>query len=145
MNPYDRRSSAPLIALALAVALSACGKDEAPKPAAVPTPAPKASFPQPAPEPKAAAPAPSAPAAASKPEAAPAPDPDKKLAGRVKATLEKTQGVQGQQIDVTAKDGAVTLWGTVGDPTEKEKAVEAAKSVPGVKKVDNKLAIVKGS
>jgi len=145
MKPHDRRPLASLIAFALAIGLAACGKDETPKPAAQPAAPPQSSAPQPAPEPKPAAAAPSAPAAAAKPEAAPAPDADKALAGRVKATLEKTQGVPGQQIDVTAKGGAVILWGTVGDQTEQAKAVEAAKSVPGVKKVDNKLAIVKGS
>ena len=59
--------------------------------------------------------------------------------------LETTRGVTGQQIDVTVKGGAVTLWGTVADPKEQALAVEAAKAVPGVKAVENKLAIVKGS
>ena len=63
----------------------------------------------------------------------------------MKSVLDTTKGVTGQQIDVTAKGGAVTLWGTVADPKEQALAVEAAKAVPGVKAVENRLAIVKGS
>ena len=136
-----RTALAASVALAAALNLGACGKDEAPKPAAqhaAPSPAP-------APAPKAAAPAAPAPTAQPAPAAATAPDPDKDLARKVKAALEAVQGVAGQQIDVTAKSGAVTLWGTVADPKEQAMAVEAAKAVPGVKAVENKLAIVKGS
>jgi len=134
-----------LIALALAVSLSACGKDEAPKPTAQPAqPTQPGSA---ATTPPAAAPKTAVPAVASTPSTSPpaATDPDKALASKVKARLDATTGVPGQQIDVTVKSGAVTLWGTVGDPTEQTKALEAAKSVPGVKAVDNKLSIVKGS
>ncbi|HSH06859.1 MAG TPA: BON domain-containing protein [Burkholderiales bacterium] len=135
------------VALAVGSMLNACGKEEAPKPPAKPAasaPTAPASAP-----PAASAPAPQAttPVAPAQP-ATPAPsvsDPDKVLAKKVKSALDTTQGVPGQQIDVTAKGGAVTLWGTVADPVEQAKAVEAAKAVPGVKAVENKLAIVKGS
>jgi len=124
--------------------LGACGKEEAPKPAAAPAPTAPSAAPAPAAAPAPQASSPTAPG----PQATPAPsasDPDKVLAQKVKSALDATQGVPGQQIDVTAKGGAVTLWGTVADPTEQAKAVEAAKAVPGVKAVENKLAIVKGS
>jgi hypothetical protein len=135
-----RHSLVALIAIAVALGITACGKDETAKSAAQP---PAQSPPtQPAPAPKTAVAAPATPAAAAKPAAL---DPDKALAAKVKAALERSKAVPGQQIDVTAKGGAVTLWGTVGDPAEQAKAVEAAKSVPGVKTVDNKLAVVKGS
>ena len=140
--PHLHHSLRSVIAISLAIGISACGKDEAPKPAAKPPAPSQAPAAQPAPTPKAAAPAPATPAMAAKPAAA---DPDKALASKVKATLDATTGVPGQQIDVTVKGGAVTLWGTVGDPVEQAKAVEAAKAVPGVKAVDNKLAVVKGS
>lgn len=131
------------IALTVALTLGACGKDEAPKPAAKPaTPAPSAA---PAPAPQPSIPITTAPAAPPASAAPGAPDPDKELAKKVKSVLDATQGVTGQQIDVTAKGGAITLWGTVADPAEQAKAVEAAKAVPGVKAVENKLAIVKGS
>lgn len=134
-------------ALALALLVVACGKEEAPKPPAKPAaaaPTAPASAP-----PAASSPAPQATTAiAPTPPATPAPgapDPDKTLARQVKSALEATQGIAAQQIDVTAKGGAITLWGTVADPAEQNKAVEAAKAVPGVKAVENKLAIVKGS
>jgi len=131
------------IALSVALTLAACGKDEAPKAAAKPA-APASSAP-PVPAPQASTSITTAPAAQPASPAPGAPDPDKELAKKVKSALDATQGITGQQIDVTAKGGAITLWGTVADPAEQAKAVEAAKAVPGVKAVDNKLAIVKGS
>jgi hyperosmotically inducible protein len=138
--PTARHAPLRLIGLSLALGIAACGDEQAPKPAAKPEAAAPAATPAPAPQ--TAAPIKPAPAAAP---AASAPDPDATLAKQVKSVLEKTQGVTGQQIDVTAKGGAVTLWGTVADPKEQALAVEAAKAVPGVKAVENKLAIVKGS
>jgi hyperosmotically inducible protein len=137
-----RSSLVALLAIAVALGITACGKDEKPKPTAQPPASSQAPTAQPAPAPKTAAPAVAAKPAAPPPAAA---DPDKVLAAQVKVALERSKAVPGQQIDVTAKGGAVTLWGTVGDSTEQAKAVEAAKSVPGVKAVDNKLSIVKGS
>jgi len=134
-----------LIVFAVAFGIAACGQDDAPKTAAKPAAPAAAPAASPAPAPQAAVPI--APAPTAQP-ASPAPgtqDPDKALAKKVKSALETTQGVPGQQIDVTAKGGAVTLWGTVADPAERAKAVDAAKSVPGVTTVENKLAIVKGS
>jgi len=137
-----RSSLVASLAIAVALGITACGKDETPKSTALPPASSQAPTAQPAPAPKAAAPTVAAKPAAPPPAAA---DPDRALASKVKATIDATQGVPGQQIDVTVKGGAVTLWGTVGDPAEQTKAVEAAKSVPGVKAVDNKLSIVKGS
>ena len=141
--PLLRHAPTHLIALAVALGVAACGEEEAPKPATKPAAsAPPAA---PAPETKSTEAATPAPATQPAAPAASAPDPDKALAKKVKSALETTQGLPAQQIDVTAKGGAVTLWGTVGDPVEQAKAVEAAKAVPGVKAVENKLAIVKGS
>lgn len=137
-----RHSLVALIAIAVALSITACGKNENPKPTAQPPASSQAPTAQPTPAPKAVAPAVAAKPAASPPASA---DPDKALAAKVKAALERSKAVPGQQIDVTVKGGTVTLWGTVGDPAEQTKAVEAAKSVPGVKTVDNKLSIVKGS
>ena len=53
--------------------------------------------------------------------------------------------LQAQQIDVTANNGAVTLWGTAATESERNRAGAAAAKVDGVKTVENKLAIVKGS
>jgi len=141
--PTIRHAPLRLIALALAFGVAACGEEQAPKPAAKPAEAAPATASTPAPQ--TAAPIKPAPAAASAAPAASASDPDAALAKKVKSVLDTTKGVTGQQIDVTAKGGAVTLWGTVADPKEQALAVEAAKAVPGVKAVENRLAIVKGS
>lgn len=127
----------PLLALfAAALVLPGCGNEAPPpKPAAQPSPAAKA-----APKPEAKAPAPAAPAPA--PVAAPAPDPNKELAARVKQALE---GVHAAGIDVTAAEGKVTLWGTAASAGERARAAQLASKIPGVKSVENKLKVVRGS
>jgi hypothetical protein len=103
-----------------------------PQPAAPATPPPQAAAPQaPKPEPKA-------------PEA-PKPDPNKELASRVKQALEGEAKIQAAAIDVTAKDGRVTLWGTAATAAERNRAGQIAAKVEGVSSVDNQLKIVKGS
>jgi len=84
------------------------------------------------------------PASSRMPEL-PAVDPDKVLAGKVKNALEAEPRVNGQGIDVTAADGVVSLWGTVADAAERKRAESVATSQPGVKSVNNRLVIVKGS
>lgn len=113
-----------LAAFLLTAYVSACG--EAPPPA---KPAAKA------PEPKVEAKAPEAPKA----------DPDKDLARRVKRVLEDEAKIQAAGIDVTAKDGAVTLWGTATSVEEMRRAAQAAAKVDGVKSVDNRIQVVRGS
>jgi hypothetical protein len=128
----------PGIALACLLALAACGEDRAPapqpaEPPAVPATQPPAAVPAPAPEaPKVEAPAPDT-------------DPDKALAGRVMQALEGESKIQAAAIDVTASGGNVTLWGTASSEGERERAARAAAKVDGVKSVDNKLAVVRGS
>jgi hyperosmotically inducible periplasmic protein len=120
-----------VLAIAATLALAACG-DSAPPPAkpAAP-PAPQASAPAPKPEAKA-------------PEA-PKPDPNKELAQRVKQALEADGKVQGAAIDVTAKEGRVSLWGTTPTAGERNRAAEIAAKVQGVAGVDNQIKVVKGS
>lgn len=89
-------------------------------------------------------------AAAATPAAAPqakapdalAADPNKALAARVKKALE---AMQADGIDVTASDGAITLWGTTATAADRTRAAGVAAKIDGVKSVDNKLAVVKGS
>ena len=76
---------------------------------------------------------------------APKPDPNKELAERVKRALEGEAKIQAAGIDVTATDGAVTLWGTAATAAERDRAARAAGKVDGVKAVQNKIAVVKGS
>jgi len=118
------------IALALFV-LAACG-EEAPPPQAAPQPT-----------------LPEAPLAKSEPQkppaASPQPDPDAELAARVKKALDAASAEISQGIDVTAKNGAVHLYGTVPSRAARRDAERAAAATPGVSAVDNRLVVVKGS
>jgi hyperosmotically inducible protein len=119
---------------AVALSLYGCGDEQPPKPVAKTSP-PAA----PAPETR-AAPAPEKPAAASNQA-----DADQALAARVKSALAATAGLNAHPIDVTAKNGIVTLFGTTETMAKREAAGKAAAAVAGVKSVDNKLAVVAGS
>jgi len=123
-----------LPALALALTLAACG-DSAPPP----KPAAKAAPPAPAPVAQPAAPKPEAQAPAPV-----APDPNKELAARVKRALEDGS-IQAAGIDVTAASGTVSLFGTVPNAGEKARAARIAGKVDGVKLVDNRLVVIRGS
>jgi len=123
-----------ILAALIVLGLAAC--DEAPKPA-----------PKPAAPPQAATPAPT-PVAAPKPEVKPEPpkpDPNKELEARVKRALEGEAKIQAAGIDVTAKEGRVTLWGTAATAAERRRAEGVAKKVEGVSAVDNQIKVVKGS
>jgi hyperosmotically inducible periplasmic protein len=122
-----------VLTLATTLALAACS-DPAPPPGKPATPAPQAS-----------APAPAAPAPEAKAPEAPKPDPNKELAQRVKQALESDGKVQGGAIDVTAKEGRVSLWGTASTAGERSRAAEIAAKVQGVAGVDNQIKVVKGS
>ena len=124
-----------ILACAAVLALAACG-DEAPKPPAA-KPAPQAPIAKPAPPPT--------PAPEAKAPEAPKPDPNKELAAKVKRALEGEAKIQASGIDVTASDGKITLWGTAATNAERARAAKAAGAVEGVKSVENKLAVVKGS
>ncbi|HKC53565.1 MAG TPA: BON domain-containing protein [Burkholderiales bacterium] len=107
-------------------ALSMGQKKTAEVPAAVTTPATKAP-------------------AAEAPKAYARIDPDGELAARVKKALEVEPKIHAAGIDVTAADGTVTLWGTTVNDAERSRAAKLASGVDGVKAVENRLAIVKGS
>jgi hyperosmotically inducible periplasmic protein len=120
-----------ILAITLVTALSACSEPPppAPKPA---TPPPQAAAPE-APKPEAKAPE------------APKPDPNKELAQRVKQALEGEAKIQAAAIDVTAKEGRVTLWGTAATAAERNRAGQIAQKIEGVSSVDNQITVVKGS
>jgi hyperosmotically inducible periplasmic protein len=125
-----------LLAGALAAGLAACSKEEPPK-AAAPAVVQPATQPAPA----------AAEIRAEKSEPAPPPkiDPDAELAGKVKTALHATQGLEALAVDVVASDGAVTLFGTADTRDSLEKAGKVASDVPGVKSVQNKIVVVRGS
>jgi len=70
---------------------------------------------------------------------------NKLLAGRVKQALEQDENALAAGIDVTADAGAVTLWGTTPSADERARVGRVALEVEGVKSLDNRIAIVKGS
>jgi hyperosmotically inducible protein len=92
----------------------------------------------------ATAPAPKAPAAEA-PKAYAKIDADGELAGRVKKALEAEPKIHAAGIDVTAAEGTVTLWGTTVNDGERSRAANLASGVQGVKAVENRIAVVKGS
>ena len=86
-------------------------------------------------------------AAATAAAVAPAPvlDPNEVLAARVRRALDAEKNLETGGIDVTAFEGAITLWGTTSTDLERRRAEAAAAKIEGVKGVDNRIAVVKGS
>jgi len=68
---------------------------------------------------------------------------DSVLTTKVKAALMANQEVEDAAISVRARDGRVTLSGTVPSPAQAAAAARAARAVEGVKQVDNNLGIKK--
>ncbi|NPT56561.1 BON domain-containing protein [Paraburkholderia elongata] len=66
---------------------------------------------------------------------------DRKLGLDVRKALGKAQGFDVSNVFVRARGGAVTLTGTVPDGAQIPQAEEIAKSVAGVKSVNNKLTL----
>jgi hyperosmotically inducible protein len=56
---------------------------------------------------------------------------------KVKAELATTEGIKSGDIDVTTKNGLVTLSGNVASKAQVQKAINVAKSVKGVRNVDS--------
>ena len=78
-------------------------------------------------------------------KAAPAvPVDDATVTANVKEKLGKAPSLKDVLINVETKDGVVKLTGTVKTGGLKGVATNVTKSVKGVKKVDNQLAIEKG-
>ena len=68
-----------------------------------------------------------------------------KMDSRIESTAKKSYVfqtyLQGDDIKIESRDGAVTLTGTVADNYHKSLAEETVAGLPGVKSVDNKLEI----
>lgn len=63
---------------------------------------------------------------------------------KVKTDLLATKDVSGMEIKVDTKDGVVKLEGTVSSKAEVDRAIAAARSIEGVKKVDSSMLKVAG-
>lgn len=68
-----------------------------------------------------------------------------RLIAKVKAALADDPALKTLGIDVTAADGAITLFGTADSRANRDKAGKVASSVQGVKSVTNNLVLVRGS
>ena len=68
---------------------------------------------------------------------------DRALRRKVYAAIGKHKEISAGDISVRAKDGAVTLSGTVTDADQIGKVEGIAKGVPGVTSVTNKLTVKK--
>ncbi|HKT95348.1 MAG TPA: BON domain-containing protein [Paraburkholderia sp.] len=63
------------------------------------------------------------------------------LSRKVYAALAKHKEIDAGSISIVARDGAVTLNGTVAEASQLGTVAEVAKSVPGVKSVTNRLSV----
>lgn len=120
------------LAVLCAFGIAACDAPEPPRSAPAPQP----------PKPIVLAPQ-AAPQAA--PPAAPAPSADELLRARVEQALRDTREVDGQGVDVTVANGAVSLFGTVSAEAERRRVEQFVARIEGVKSVVNKLVVVRGS
>jgi osmotically-inducible protein OsmY len=68
---------------------------------------------------------------------------DRALRRRIYAAIGKDKEISAGDISVVAKDGAVTLNGTVTEAAQIGKAEAIARGVPGVTSVTNKLTVKK--
>jgi hyperosmotically inducible periplasmic protein len=68
-------------------------------------------------------------------------DADDRIASEVKTTLATNPDFGAVKIDVHSDDGKVTLRGRAPDPAARDRAAEIARSVGGVKSVDNQLTL----
>lgn len=66
---------------------------------------------------------------------------DKKLAHRVATALARTRGLNAARILVKARDGRVTLSGSVTDNEQIALATDAARQVDGVKTVETLVRV----
>jgi hyperosmotically inducible protein len=66
---------------------------------------------------------------------------DATITGKVKTKMIEDSEVKARNIDVDTLNGEVTLTGMVASAQEQSRAMELARSVPGVKSVKNNLQI----
>lgn len=74
-----------------------------------------------------------------------APARDADLRYRVGRALAAAPGVHPAAIDIAARNGVVALYGTVDAPAERDRILQVASRVDGVKRVVSYLIVVRGS
>jgi hypothetical protein len=65
--------------------------------------------------------------------------PDDAITTTIKAKLEDNKILRNSQVTVASTNGVVTLVGTVATPFARDQVLEAARSTPGVVRIDNQL------
>ena len=70
---------------------------------------------------------------------------DAALTAKVKSALIAEPGLKALSINVDTADGVITLNGTANSPENRDKAVQVAQNVPGVKSVRDNLVVSKGT
>lgn len=70
---------------------------------------------------------------------------DEDLEDKVRVALGATIGKPAQEIGVSARNGAVMLFGAVRTPSLRDRAARATRHVLGVRTVVNALTVVRGS
>ncbi len=73
-----------------------------------------------------------------------APRSDTALTTSVQARLYADDAIRGEQIDVTVADGVATLTGTVATQQAEQQALDAARAVDGVARVEDRLTVRPG-
>lgn len=68
---------------------------------------------------------------------------DRALRKRIYAAIGKHKEISAGNISIVAKDGAVTLNGTVADASQVSEVADIVKGVTGVMSVTNKLTVLK--
>jgi hypothetical protein len=66
---------------------------------------------------------------------------DAAITGKVKAAVMAEPGIRSLKIDVDTKDGVVTLNGKIDSQQHKDRAMQIAQNVDGVKSVVNNLTV----
>jgi osmotically-inducible protein OsmY len=66
---------------------------------------------------------------------------NQKVAEDIAMALRKAQ-FRGYEIEIEYKDGVATLTGKVSDPRQKLKAQQVVGAIPGVRRLDNRLAVI---
>lgn len=66
---------------------------------------------------------------------------DDRISDQVRMRLATDADVKGGALDVTVKDGVVTIKGRVDSDKGKQRASKLAKKVKGVKQIDNQLIV----
>ena len=63
------------------------------------------------------------------------------LTAKIKSKMALDDTIKGSRIDVTTREGVVTLTGTVGSETQRQRAVQLARETAGVRSVTDNLKV----